>query len=617
MPRPHTPEPTLDDAVQAVPAAVLESLDQQIAAAGGEWQPSPLDEGSVGRTMFDTPASDDGTVTVLIPREHLDALPRQALVRIRSVTDGRSYLGAVVKGPFAEPDGLRADTPIVVTATVHGQGHMLFPKYHGRAQIGLIGEELDDGSVIPPRRRPRPNSPVFVLDAAETAARLNTGGDVRLGIAESQEEIDIRVSSRRKSVFPRHLGILGTTGGGKSTTVSGLVHQLHKAGVATILLDPEGEYTTIGDPTDDETMRRALQRRGMAPEGVPQTRLYHLIGRDTANPDHPHRVPFRLDFSELSPHAFKELLDLSPAQETRFFQAYEVCKLLLRDLGVYPARGHHQEESDALQLDELETGYPRMTLSHLLDVAGVCQQVASKSQAAPRCYNAVFSNNLPQVLQRVRAARPDSEVSWRALLARLWRLHRLQVFDNPRGASLDYAAMLRPGCVSILDLSDTDSSQVNNLVIAQLLKGVLRQQDANYQAALKAGAAPTPVMVMIEEAHEFLSAQRIQAMPVLFQQVARMARRGRKRWLGLTFITQLPQHLPDEVFGLINNWILHKINDANVVSRLRRAIGGIDDGLWQQLPNLAPGQALASFTSLSRPLLVSIDPTPCKLLMVE
>ena len=106
-------------------------------------------------------------------------------------------------------------------------------------------------------------------------------------------------------------------------------------------------------------------------------------------------------------------------------------------------------------------------------------------------------------------------------------------------------------------------------------------------------------------------------MEVLFQQVARIARRGRKRWLGLVFITQLPQHLPDEVLGLINNWILHKVSDASVVNRLKRSIGGINESLWRHLPSLAPGQAIASFTTFSRPLQVSIDPTPCKLLMVE
>ncbi|MCI0392730.1 MAG: ATP-binding protein, partial [Acidobacteria bacterium] len=124
-------------------------------------------------------------------------------------------------------------------------------------------------------------------------------------------------------------------------------------------------------------------------------------------------------------------------------------------------------------------------------------------------------------------------------------------------------------------------------------------------------------VVIIEEAHEFLSSDRIKQMETLFKQVARIARRGRKRWLGLVFVTQLPQHLPDEVLGLINNYILHKIADSNVISRLKRSIGGVDDGLWQRLPSLAPGQAIVSAASLARPLLVAIDPTPCKLRMVD
>jgi DNA helicase HerA-like ATPase len=60
-------------------------------------------------------------------------------------------------------------------------------------------------------------------------------------------------------------------------------------------------------------------------------------------------------------------------------------------------------------------------------------------------------------------------------------------------------------------------------------------------------------MIIIEEAHEFLSSKRIKQMSILYQQVARIARRGRKRWLGMVFVTQLPQHLPDEVLGLVNH----------------------------------------------------------------
>src|SRR5262249_48665181 len=78
--------------------------------------------------------------------------------------------------------------------------------------------------------------------------------------------------------------------------------------------------------------------------------------------------------------------------------------------------------------------------------------------------------------------------------------------------------------------------------------------------------------VIIEEAHEFLSSARIRQMPVLYQQVSKIAKRGRKRWLGLTFVTQLPQNLPDEVLALVNSWVLHKIQDESVVNRLRKTI---------------------------------------------
>jgi DNA helicase HerA-like ATPase len=103
----------------------------------------------------------------------------------------------------------------------------------------------------------------------------------------------------------------------------------------------------------------------------------------------------------------------------------------------------------------------------------------------------------------------------------------------------------------------------------------------------------------------------------LLEQVARVAKRGRKRWLGLVFVTQLPQHLPSQLFGLVNSYILHKITDPQVVSTLQRTVSGIDAGLWGRLPGLAPGQAIVSFPHLSRPLLVAIDPAPGKLRLVD
>jgi DNA helicase HerA-like ATPase len=597
-------------AVVPVPEPVMQAIDGDIAAGGGELKEPPEYAGSLGRTMFDMPSSDDGTATVLLPRNRLEDLPRQSLVRIRSI-DGRSYLGVVVRGPFAEPDGLRADSPMLVSVAINGA--LMTPKYHGRVQVEILGEELEDGSMVPPRRRPLPNSPVFVLLSEETAKVLRLSGEVRIGLADSHEDVEVRVPAL-KNVWPRHVGYLGTTGGGKSTTVSGQVAQLQRANFAVVILDTEGEYTAINEPTTDKQMLRALKRRGLDAAGIGDTHVYHLVGRQTRNPSHPSKEQFSLVFSELSPYAVMEILDLSDAQQERFLKAYDVTKLALERFKIFPANDHERQQ--LLDLDELENGYPKMMLAHLYDVIRL---IAAKiaDEADPYLEVAQFRNNLAQLKQLIDQAQvPKNVISWRAVMGKVGRVKRLKIFDTP-GGTLDYVTMLTPGSVSIVDLSETDSPQINNLVIAQLLRGLQQQQEVNYVLATKNNQPPVPAMVFIEEAHEFLSAQRISQMPVLFQQVARIARRGRKRWLGLGFITQLPQHLPDEVLGLINNWVLHKVNDAHVVARLRKSIGGINDGLWDRLPSLAPGQAIVSYTSMALPLQTAIDPTPCRLLLVE
>ena len=597
-------------AVKAVPKEALHELDSEIAKAGGELAEPAEYVGSIGRTLFDTPASADGTITVLLPADRVKEVTHQSLMRIKS-TDQRSYLGVVVAGPFAEPFALRADSPMLKTVAV--QGVPMLPKYHGRVQVEILGEQIDN-DILPPRRRPLPNSPVFLLSGEDTARVLRLEGDIRVGLADSHEDVEVRVPTQ-KSVWPRHIGYLGTTGGGKSTTVSGEIAQLQAAKFAVILLDTEGEYTAINEPTTDKRMLQALKRRGLEPRGLGDTHVYHLVGRETRNTAHPSIHQFSLLFSELSPYAVMEILGLSDAQQQRFLKAYDVTKLAMERLQVFPANA--QEKQQLLELDELEAGYPRMKLSHLYDVISfITAYIADEED----CYleSKEFNGKGREILKQLvgQAQVPKNVISWRAVLGKVGRIKRLKIFDVP-GGTLSYVEMLQPGRVSVVDLSDTDSPYINNLVIAQLLRGVQQQQEANYTAAAKKNEAPTPAMLFIEEAHEFLSAQRIAQMPVLFQQVARIARRGRKRWLGLAFITQLPQHLPDEVLGLINNWVLHKISDAQVVTRLRKSIGGIDDGLWNRLPALAPGQAIVSFTSMGRALQTAVDPTPCRLLLVD
>jgi hypothetical protein len=336
-------------------------------------------------------------------------------VRIESLTDGRTYLGAVVEGPFAEPDGLRADSTPMVVSTV--QGGILMPKYHGRVQVEIVGERLEEGGIVPPRRRPKPNSPVFPLDAKETAEVLQIQDNLRLGLADGFEDLPVFVPAYKKSVFPRHLGVLGTTGGGKSTTVSGLVAKAQREQMAIILIDTEGEYCAINDPTDDKQMLQALRRQKLEPAGVENTHIYHLVQRDTKNPGHPSVTPFSIRFCDLSPYAVQEILELNDAQEERFFKAYDITKVALERFKIWPRTS--EEKARLLEIDELETGYPEMKLSHLYDVVALI--AAEKNHDSdPFLETEVFNSKKDELKGIIQAAQTQGNgPSWRKLQGKL------------------------------------------------------------------------------------------------------------------------------------------------------------------------------------------------------
>jgi hypothetical protein len=298
----------------------------------------------------------------------------------------------------------------------------------------------------------------------------------------------------------------------------------------------------------------------------------------------------------------------------------------MRQLGVFPQKDSPPEELERQEriltrLDEFERGYPRLRLQFLLDVVGACKARITKT--CPTLYDpSLRSAEGQQALKSVLDARdvPSNAASWGKVHSLLWRLNRLKVFDRrDQGARLlNYKEMLRPGQVSVLDLSDAGLSELSNIAVADVLRGLQEEQDQRYRAAEKnPDETPPRVLIVIEEAHEFLASERTSKTPHLFEQIERLAKRGRKRWLSLALVTQLPQHLPRSVLAMCNNFILHKLTDPQVIASLKQTVSGVDDSLWARLPALAPGQAVVSFGHLARPVLTSIDPSASKLRLMD
>lgn len=607
--------------IHDVPKSVIDDLETERDGDSGTWNPN---DASDGRTLFDTPQSEDGSIVVVFHQERFADWRTQALAHIESRDDGRTYLAQVIRGPFAEPNGLPPNSPLLRVTQV--ERTMFTPPYHGWVVVQILGE-VKNGNLVVPLYRPRPNSSVRLLSVDETRVALRCDGDIHLGHAVGFDGLKVGLLSQSKHHIPRHTLVVGTTGAGKSTFISSFVAELAQAGFCVLIIDVEPEYAEIHKPAESKNIQIVLSERGLQPAGISNSYLLVPTDCEAACSGHPKLRRFSLDFANVSPFLAMELLQANDAQRDRFLAAYDAAGELVTEMMTKDKREAHR--AALRNWDDQETGHPGLRLGHVLDMAEAMATAASGDEPISERYlhedgfASCHERLTAKAVEKKKNRKGDSAASWRKTVALIAGLYRTRLFDRhgvsaPDGkmiSTLNYEKMLAPGNVLVIDMHGLDSPPHRNLAISELLRGIMEAQDELYRTT-PADTKPKTVII-VEEAHEFVSGRRLQQMPTLADQIHRIARRGRKRWLGLVFATQFPQHLPEELFTLCNNRILMKLADEPTIRRLKNSVGGVPDNLWSRLRNMPTGQAIVSAQGIDPAMLVSLRPGRCKLLMVD
>lgn len=96
---------------------------------------------------------------------------------------------------------------------------------------------------------------------AQLPKRMNKGipkVELNIGFIDVDQGCDITVTPEK--LFGRHLGILGSTGGGKSYTTAKILEECRKFNSKIIILDPTGEYKDfIGADIDNVHLSNPIQ----------------------------------------------------------------------------------------------------------------------------------------------------------------------------------------------------------------------------------------------------------------------------------------------------------------------------------------------------------------------
>lgn len=119
---------------------------------------------------------------------------------------------------------------------------------------------------------------------------------------------------------------------------------------------------------------------------------------------------------------------------------------------------------------------------------------------------------------------------------------------------------------------------------------------------------PRPILIVLEEAHRYLSDG---ATPMARDAANRIAREGRKYGVGLTLVTQRPSELPDTALAQCGTLISLRLSNSSDQAKIRSALPDSVSGLAEALPSLRTGEAIISGEALALPARVLLDtPNP-------
>ena len=523
----------------------------------------------LGYVNHDGPARDNTSCSIIVPGEHGKHFRRDIYVGIRDHKQGLEFLGRLVSGPFHTPSKSS-------TASADAREKA---SYHLHGTVEIIGQLTEGERVAPTATRPRPGAEIYIFPDHRLQQFLGINGDFYVGHLSGHSNAKVHAPSTNTNFLPRNVGIFGTVGSGKSNTAQVLTEEALNAGWAVVLIDVEGEYVRMNEPTDEPRLLETLNREyQLLPKGVNDLRVYvPSSGRSAAASS----IPFKVPISALYPEVVADILEFTEAE--------------IRVFGMVTAQAERLHSTDAPSPYAASQPQRPYNLQHLID--GLIESSSMNGSPTVR------------LLPMANAQDVSTASMLRSKLLHLGRSNMLDWKATSTVPELPLPDLLAGGRLSILDVSETDDRS-RNIAIAYVLQALFKEVITTPKGAPMASGQPRPpLLVVIEEVHTFVSRAAAPKMRALLDNLQTISRRGRKRWMALTLVSQQPNHVPNEIFELTNTRFIHQMKSPSNIDPVKQTTAGVDETLWSNIPALGPGQCLLAGSVFKNPLFINVRPS--------
>lgn len=421
--------------------------------------------------------------------------------------------------------------------------------------------------------------PLLVKQAVE-AGSLDEDSKVQLAVFPHAQNTTVSIDP--ESIFGRHCAVLGATGGGKSWTLAKLVEEIIRLGGKAILFDATGEYhTQAGSVTH---VHLGGQKSGPDDQRTHVSFPYQYLTETDLF------VLFRPSAGAQAPKLREALRSLKVASVAPAVAQDGLVKKASRPRGAFEA---------AMVANEAII----QSLAADFDITKLAQQVMEEC---------VFPSGLnAQAATHWGGAAGNDQAYCTSLISRI----------DAEIASDAMACVFKPTGLTSLPrvikdfMADGEKNILRISLEALPFEHNTRELVANavgrflLRLARKGSFIEGPLMVMLDEAHQFLDKSvGDEYNKTSLDSFGLIAKEGRKYGLTCVLATQRPRDIPEDVLSQVGVFIVHRLINERDRAVVEKACGNLDHSAASFLPTLGQGEAILVGIEAPMPLPVRIRP---------
>lgn len=465
---------------------------------------------------------------------------------------------------------------------------------------------------------PSPTEPVFVM--AETTMDLiyssNKDYNFPFGKLVQNNGVDFKIDANK--FFGKHIALVGSTGSGKSCTVSKIlqdvvginngknIHNENQKNSHIIIFDIHSEYRSAFELQSQEnfTLNILDVESLQLPYWLMNSEELEALFIEGNENNHHNQVSQFKRAVILNKEKYNNTLKDKINYDTPvYFNIHEVYKYIwnLNHEVVSKLAGENcpKLSNDTLITDSEKLAY----FENKLDF------VTQSTAAATKASNGAFNGEFNRFLSRLETKLSDKRLDF--ILKSFKTDGTIHSTDDFGDVLRQFLGYLDKANVTIIDLSGIPFEVLS--ITVRLVSRLVFDFAFHYSKIKHSNNEynDIPFMIVCEEAHNYIPKLGGAEYKASKKSIERIAKEGRKYGLSLMVVSQRPSEVSETIFSQCNNFISLRLTNVNDQNYVKALMPENSNAIADILPNLSSGECLIVGDSTLIPSVVKLDmPNP-------